>query len=678
MFYYEVAPTKIAMRCDTLTYSSDTKLSLGSIVLVSVRNTEYFAVVISSCKKPTYPVKPIAKVILSRPLPPHLLKSLIWLSSYYACPLPLALSSALPSLTKNIGEKYESQLVEFDSKEVTEARPSISASTLQRQASSTRLRGANSTASQLPPLTKSQQTALEQIKSNKNTTRLLHGITGSGKTHIYIHLIAEALASGRSALLLVPEISLTSQLVSVLSDYFPDLTLLHSRLTPATRRSLWLKTLYTDSPQIIVGTRSALFSPIANLGAIIIDESHDPSYLQDQSPKYSALRLASVLAANAKPPAFVLLGSATPNIVDYYIASQKKALVSLSEKAKKVEHPPEISIVSLKNRAAFTKNPYLSNATIEAIQEALSARHQVLIFHNRRGTASLTICEHCGWEALCPQCYLPLALHGDNYTLLCHSCSQKQPVPSSCPTCHNPSVLHKGIGTKLLESELNKLFVQAKIIRFDSDSASDQTFDKLYKQVRDHQYDIIIGTQHLAKGLDLPSLRLVVVPDADSGLALPDFAAEERVFNLISQVVGRVGRGHNSGTDADKIIIQTYRPEHPLLRAGVTADYQTFYNIALTTRRRSLTPPFMHLLRLSFTRQTERLVIQRLAELHKDLTKKFPDLTISPPRPAFHERSPKGYTWELLVKSPLRAPLLKVSDSLPTGVLATLDPPSLL
>lgn len=643
--FYDVIPAKaLGQNLSTLTYHSDTPYNPGQIVLIPFGRQTVVGVVKKSVKKVNFPTKDIIKPLYDTPLPAHLLSVITWLSDYYVVPLSLALSLFLPTgLTKTRRQKTEQ----------TSTPPQ-----------------------KLPliPLNLAQKTALKALVAPPNGTKLLHGITGSGKTNIYLELTKNALKAQKSTILLVPEIALTSQLVRVFEETFGgQITLMHSRQTEAQRHLIWEKIHNSNTPQIIIGPRSALFTPVKNLGLIIIDEAHDSSYYQDNPPRYSALRLASFIAQNQKIPC--ILGTATPNIVDYHLALQKNTLVSLPTKAKTTT-PIKTTVVDFHSPTNFSKNRYFSNQLLASISDNLEKGYQTLIFHNRRGSAPITICQKCGWQALCPHCFLPLTLHSDRFQLICHACGYHTQVPTSCPSCGHPDVIHKGFGTKLLESELKKLFKTAKIVRFDTDNTKGQTLDALYHQVKAGDFDIIIGTQTVAKGLDLPKLATVGIVQADSGLALPDFSAEERTFELITQVIGRIGRGHLKTAEA---IIQTFQPDHPVIQYAIKNDYASFYEYLIEKRRKEHLPPFTYLAKVSVTFKTEQTTLKHISALKNQL-QKHPKISCSQPMPAFHERSKSGYTWQLVVKSPSRTHLVQALSTLNPSAKPRifLDPPSLL
>ena len=660
--YYEVIPTKIfRMGASSLTYSSNLPLVPGNIVLVPLGKTSCPGIVLKKVPKPAFKTREVLKLLYKTPLPDYLLKSLLWLSSFYFAPLPSAASLFLPvGIEKNRRKKRNNNFFSSD----CEPRPS------EKEA--------------IVPLSTHQLSALSSLEALKTPTRLLFGVTGSGKTNIYLELTRKALEKAESVILLVPEIALTSQLVEIFEKTFAsqaEIVLIHSKLTESSRHQIW-ENLLLDSakdsscPKIIIGPRSALFSPLKNLGLIIIDEAHESAYFQENPPKYSGVRLASFISKTLKIPC--ILGTATPLVSDFYLASAKNSVVPLKVKAKSSSVRPEIKIVDLKSREAFSKNRYFSNALLSEIKKNLENKEQTLIFHNRRGSAPMTICEDCGWEALCPNCFLPLTLHSDSYSLICHSCGFAEKIPTSCPNCRCPSIIHKGFGTKLLETELKKLFPAAKIARFDADNNKSNSLEALYSEVKNGEIDILIGTQTLAKGLDLPRLASVGVVQADSGLSLPDFSAEEKTFELLTQVVGRVGRGHLSTAS---VIVQTYKPDSDIINFALTADYESFYNYSLKKRKKTNFPPFSYLLKLSITSKTEPTVLRKIRALKKSLSASplSSSLDISAPAPAFHERSTSGYTWQIIIKSKKRTSLLTLLNSLDLkDIKISLDPPNLL
>ena len=669
--YYEVIPTTTFKKSPLfsdglLTYSFDQNLAPGTIVSIPLGKKTALGIIYRKTTAPTdqnFIIKSINKIVHPIPLPNHLLKSLAWLSSYYLNPVAKTANLFLPlGIEKNRRKKSSaSTFIPQFSNPIQDIASPIAATTTHYQI----------------PLNPAQKQALTELHKIKTHTKLLHGITGSGKTNIYLELASQVFSSNQSVILLVPEISLTPQLVGRFQEHFGTQVIsLHSKLTEAERHLIWQRIHEADqsTPFVIIGPRSALFSPLKNLGLIIIDEAHEPSFYQDTSPRYHALRLASFMAQTLKIDC--LLGTATPRVEDYFLAQKNHAYVALSEKAKSITSQTKISLIDLKDRALFTRNRYFSDALLQDIENNLKQHKQTLLFHNRRGSAPLTICEHCGYQVLCPNCLLPLTLHSDSYQLICHTCGHHEPVPSTCPVCHHGSLIHKGFGTKLLESELKKLFKSARIARFDADNATADSLTQNFEAVKNGDIDIIIGTQTIAKGLDLPLLNTVGIVQADANLNLPDYAAEERTFQLITQVIGRVGRGHN---DINHVFLQTFQPEHPVILAAKSLDYAKFADYLLKKRQLSHLPPFFYLLRISIVKKTEDLTIKKIMELHRAL-KKIPDVYLSAPTPSFHEYTPSGYSWQIIVKAKKRDSLTHLIESLDQypEIRFAIDPPSLI
>lgn len=646
--FYEVIPGKVFGKGEVLTYTSDEPLVPGQIVVVPLGRGTAVGVVDKKVAQPDFATKKILKVLYSTPLPAHLVATAKFVAEYYQVPLASTLGLILPNGVEKKRRKTEQMFGNIAKTEQAAANAEI-------------------------PLNQAQKKALEALKKATGATKLLHGVTGSGKTNIYLKMAKNALLAQKSTILLVPEIALTGQLVRVFEKYFGDkVVLIHSRQTEAERHLIFNSLLETDEPKIIIGPRSALFAPLKNLGLIIIDEAHEGTYHQENAPKYSAIRVASYMAG--KLGIDLILGSATPTVEDYYLAKKKGALVTLTEKAKDTAIRPEIKIIDLKNRGEFSKNRYFSNSLLAAIKNNLEHGRQTLIFHNRRGSALLTICESCGEEMVCKNCYLPLTLHADAYELVCHTCGHKERVSLNCPKCGAPGLIHKGFGTKLLESELKKLFPGAQVKRFDADNKKGEGLDAVYSEVRDGEVDILVGTQTLAKGLDLPRLATVGVAQADAGLNLPDFMAEEKTFQLITQVIGRVGRGHS---DKAEVFIQTFRPESPVISMAAESDYLGFYEYTVKKRRKAGFPPFMFVAKLEITMKTEAIVLKKVraavASLARDKR-----LIVSPPMPAFHEHTSRGYTWQIIVRAKSRKALIEASKDLGPNFRVTFDPVGLL
>jgi len=646
MHYYEVAPNQI-VRTDSafFTYSSEQMLPVGQIVSIEVGKKQMIGVVLRSVKQPSYKTKPVTSVVEQTPIPHQLVETALWMSKYYVAHLANVLQTILPRglQKKRRPQSNQTQITKRDRTNIV--------------------------------FNKEQADALKALSVHDSGTFLLQGVTGSGKTEIYINLAKTAVTSGESAIILVPEIALTPQLISEFSNHFNNLLVTHSKMSESSRHIVWAEALNSTEPRVVIGPRSALFMPLNNIGVIIIDEAHEPSFKQEQTPKYSALRVATMLGRAHK--AKVIFGSATPSVIDRYLADKSdRPVLALTKLARIGSIAPSVKLVDMTKRTNFKNHRFLSNQLIEQMAETLQIGKQVLVFHNRRGSTSTTLCENCGWMASCPKCFLPLTLHSDNHHLRCHICGFTAEVPTSCPTCGSTNIIHKGIGTKLIESELRKLFPKSNIARFDADNAIDEAINARYHDLYSGEINIIIGTQTIAKGLDLPHLRTVGVIQADAGLALPDFSTNERTFQLLAQVVGRVGRNEHQ----TQVIVQTYQPTHPAIVNGLSQDYESFYAHTLSERQRGSFPPFTHLLKLTCIYKTEAAAIKNSQLLAKDLRNKInKEVQILGPTPAFYERQRDTYRWQLVLKSPKREYLIDALRLIPpTHWQFELDPTSLL
>lgn len=646
MRYYEVAPTKVArMEASFFTYASEQALEPGSLVRIPIGNIQQTGVVWREVTVPDFATKEITLVLESNPLPSSLLRLSEWLSEYYATHLAVVLQTVLPA---GLHKKRRARTISYD-------YPSRKRTKI--------------------VLNDEQLAAIKTIETASSGTVLLKGVTGSGKTRVYIESAKKQAAAGNSSIVLVPEIALTPQLVAEFREDFPDEQLLitHSGMTEAERHLTWRTCLESDKPLVIIGPRSALFSPVKHLGLIVIDEAHEPSFKQDQAPRYNTIRAAAVLAhqLNIK----LVIGSATPSISDYYLARETgRPIANLAKLAVKASLP-SIELVSFLQRSNFSQHRFFSNQLLAAIRESLATGKQALLFHNRRGTAAMTLCGNCGWSALCPNCFAPLTLHTDQHELRCHICNYHQNVPHTCPVCLSPDIIHKGIGTKMIADELERLFPNIRIARFDADNAIDETLQANYQALYDGDIRIIVGTQLIAKGLDLPHLQTVGVVQADSGLFLPDYQAEERVFQLLYQVAGRVGR---QSTHETKVIVQTYLPNHPVIHFGLQKNYDAFYDYAIEQRRRSLFPPFRFLLQLTCRYATEAAAVNAARTLASQIRTLHKDVEVLGPTPAFYERLGGKYRWQLIIKSQHRQALHDIALSVPKPWQIDLDPHDLL
>ena len=633
---------------EPLTYASKDKLKPLSIVTVPLQKRMVTGFVMREVSKPSFATKEVKTLLSDQPLPKQCLRLAQWLADYYAATLSEGLRQFTPATTTiRRGQPNHEQSVtataavqiEFDL-----------------------------------PLTDDQSQAIRAISRTKSTTVLLHGDTGTGKTRVYLELAREVLDSGRSVMLLTPEIALTTQLAVAVEQLLPHPTyVLHSQLSPAKRKKLWFAILEATEPVVIIGPRSALFAPLKDLGLIVVDEAHEPAYKQEKSPRYLALRVASQLGAISG--AKVILGTATPSVADYYVAEQKKVLVRMKTLAIAHSHgDPVAEIVDIKDRKNFTRNPYLSNQLIEAMNKELTDKKQVMIYLNRRGSARLILCDSCGWQLLCPHCDVPLVYHADKHIARCHICGFTQAPPMECPQCRNPDIIYRSIGTKALIENIAKLFPQYRLARFDSDNVAGEHINEVYGRLRAGEIDILVGTQLLAKGFDLPKLNLVGIVNAETSLALPDFTSEERAFQLLYQVIGRVGRGHGRG----HVIVQSIDPTNIVVKSALGRDWHSFYKHALAERQAFRFPPFAYLLQLTCRRATDSGAQTAAENLKKKLAAKKLPVEIIGPAPAFYARRGKYYYYQLVAKSKDRAHLLKLAKEVPADWAVDLDPINLL
>lgn len=648
MFYYEVSMIgNVGKFREVLTYASSTEFTVGTLVSVPVGKKTSTAVVIREVDKPDFDCKEIAKAIMPTPLPESLIKLHDWMSTYYATSSGAVWQTFLPA---RLAVKPRKPLAITD--EDKAVRTNI-------------------------VFNKDQASAIAKIRETKSGSMILHGITGSGKTAVYKQIATDTINAGRSVIVLVPEISLTTQLVQEFQRDFKRVIVTHSAMTAAERNATWRAVLTADKPVVIVGPRSALFLPVRNLGLIIVDEFHEPSYRQETSPRYNATTVAAKLAQLTSSR--LLLGSATPSIGDYYLASLRhRPIIQMTHLAKPGAVRPTTKIIDLTKRDNFSLESHLfTKPLLAASRQALKDHRQVLYFHNRRGTAGLAMCENCGWIATCPNCFIPLTLHGDKFQLVCHLCGYTEKPPLSCPDCHEPKVVYKGIGTKRIEEEAKKLFPKATIRRFDGDTVKGEAVQDLYDELKDGTVDIIIGTQTIAKGLDLPKLAVAGIIQADAGLAMPDFSASERTFQLIAQASGRVGRG----SEATTAIIQSYRPDDPAVKFGALQDYASFYKAEITKRQQGHFPPFAHLLKLTCTYKTERGATSASGRLTSQLRQRYGNqIKLLGPAPSFYERLRGLYRWQIVIRASKRSILTAIATDvakLPAWQIE-LDPGSLL
>ena len=511
---------------------------------------------------------------------------------------------------------------------------------------------------------------------------LLHGVTGSGKTEVYLRLLAKVLESGKSAIVLVPEISLTPQTVERFRSRFDHaggggvgVAVLHSHLTEAERREEWLR-LQRGKARIAIGARSAVFAPLSHLGLIIVDEEHENTYKQEETPRYHARDVAVMRAKIEGCP--VLLGSATPSIESYRNAvSGKYRLLELPRRADG-QVMPLIRMVDLRLQGKRAKSDGGLSAPLQmAITRRLELDQQTILFLNRRGFATSMLCEPCGHVCRCPNCSLAMTFHRAAERLVCHLCGHSSVPPSRCPECGDPGIRHAGIGTQRVEESIRKSFPKARIARMDADTMTRRgSYEEVLGKFRARQIDILVGTQMIAKGLDFPNVTLVGIINADIGLHSPDFRAGERTFQLLTQVAGRAGRGETEG----EVIVQTFSPESPALQHARHHDYAGFYEQEISFREAFRHPPFSRLLlvriRSVSLEKASRAASSVSAWLKKNAS---PSVEVSEAAPAPLEKSHGQYRFHVILKASSGAVLGRLGRDLtnlfrlPEGVVMTLD-----
>ncbi|PKM74236.1 MAG: primosomal protein N' [Firmicutes bacterium HGW-Firmicutes-16] len=502
----------------------------------------------------------------------------------------------------------------------------------------------------LPELTAQQETAYDGISSLINegnaACALLYGVTGSGKTSVYVRLIDELLKRDKSSILLVPEIALTPQMLETFSSYFGDeIAVMHSSLSAGERYDEW-KRIKNGTARVVVGTRSAVFAPVKNLGLIIIDEEQEDSYKSENTPRYHARDVAKFRCARSD--AFLLLGSATPDIVSRYNAQiGKYSFFSLPARYNQMSLP-QVGIVDMKKELRNGNGGNFSSVLIKELQENISREEQSILFLNRRGMFKLISCTECGYTYKCPRCSVSLTYHSANNRLMCHYCGYTQNVDAACPDCGG-KLNFVGAGTQKIEEELREHFPETEIIRLDTDTvAAAGSHDILLNRFRDENVPVLIGTQMVTKGLDFPNVTLVGVLLADQSLYSGDYRSSERTFSLITQVVGRSGRGEAPG----RAVIQTFTPQNQVILQAASQDYDSFYASELEMRRLQWCPPFSELFAITAVGQNESVVMRCLSAAKRILSKELgnrADVRILGPAPLSVVRVNNSFRYRLTI-----------------------------
>lgn len=499
-------------------------------------------------------------------------------------------------------------------------------------------------------LTDDQQEAyksiLESIQAHRQRTYLLHGVTGSGKTEVYLQTIEEVLKLGRQAMMLVPEIALTPQMVLRFKRRFGDeVAVLHSGLSKGERYDEWQK-IRDGKASVSVGARSSVFAPFKNLGMIIIDEEHESSYKQEDYPRYQARDIAQWRSQYHQCP--LILGSATPSLETY--ARAEKGVYELLSLPNRVNQQalPEIEIVDMRTELSSGNRSMFSEQLRKAIQQRLDKKEQIVLFLNRRGYASFMLCRDCGHVPQCPNCDISLTYHKSTDQLKCHYCGHQEVPPNKCPNCESEHIRQVGTGTQRVEELLQEAFQEARIIRMDVDTTSRKgAHEKLLDDFGAGKGDILLGTQMIAKGLDFPNITLVGALNADTMLNLPDFRASERTYQLLTQVSGRAGRHEKEG----EVIIQTYNPEHYAIKDVQANDYTAFFNKEMNYRKMGKYPPYFFLINFTIAHKEMKKVMEASKHIHKILLQHLTDKAlVLGPSPAALSRINNEYRFQILVK----------------------------
>lgn len=495
-------------------------------------------------------------------------------------------------------------------------------------------------------LTNDQKSVVDEVLANTGYfPYLLFGVTGSGKTEVYMELIEDALNKGKTSIVLVPEISLTPQMVLRFQKRFGDnIAAIHSALSDGEKYDEWRRIVKGEA-KIVIGARSAIFAPLNNIGMIIIDEEHSDSYKQDDSnPRYNAKDIALLRGKYHNCP--VIMGSATPSLEVF--ARAKKGVFKLLELPNRINGKslPHINIVDMNEMISKTKG-HFSPVLLEAISARLLKNEQIILLLNRRGYSSFVTCKNCGYTFKCPNCDITLTYHKSSRTLRCHYCGYGTKVYDTCPECHEKSINDLGVGTEKVEEELNKLFPESRILRMDFDTTSRKGMhEKMIKDFKNHEYDILLGTQIVSKGLDFDNVTLVGVINADTSLNIPDFRSSETTFSLLAQVAGRAGRSDKEG----EVIIQTFNPEHYAIQYTKKHDYLGFYNREMSIRRELKYPPYYYICYVKISGKDNKYIYEDSLKITKLFHNKLINMIILGPSPCTIFKLNNIYRYGIILK----------------------------
>ena len=585
----------------------------------------------SHCAVPPEKIKQISKIVDSEPLiTDELLETAIWVSKYYLCTIGEAVNSILPSARRESSEQGFS----FDSE--------ISAGIRQN-------------------LSEEQKKAVEKIlayaEKNESSFHYLYGPTGSGKTEVFLQTAEKILKQNKGVIYLVPEISLTQQVVdSVVNRFGPQVAVLHSSLTQSQKLTQWKKILHRES-RIVIGARSAVFAPVPDLGMIIIDEEHDSSYKSGNTPRYHARQTAMYRSTKLKIP--LIMGSATPSVEAWHLMNCAKLIKHTLSKRLAGGEKPSIKCINL-NQSVM--QGCISEELKNEIDDTLKEKKQAILFLNRRGFTHFFRCNTCGFEMKCKNCSVSMTFHKSENRLKCHYCGWQTLPPSSCPKCGSLDIGYSGFGTEFIEAETSQKFPNAKIVRVDTDSISKKgELQEKIDAFKKGEFDIMLGTQMVAKGLNFPNLKTVGVILADTALHLPDFRATERTFSLITQVAGRAGRFFPNG----KVLVQTYNPENQAISFACKGNTEGFYDFEINQRKLLSFPPFSRLIRLVF-RSPNQIKAQKTSEDAATLIEnlKIPGVQILGPSECPLSKISQNYRFQLILRGEKIVPLQNAARKL--------------
>jgi primosomal protein N' (replication factor Y) len=635
---------------------------IGVRLQVPFKNRELtgYLVGLRPLKDEPHKLKPLIRILDQEPvLPQSILDLAKWIADYYGCSWGEAIENSLPKWVK-YGKKADKAL----KKEKEEP-----AAAFEKREDLT--------------LSPEQKIVFESLcaafKKVKAKPILLHGVTGSGKSEIYIRAIRERLQEGRASICLVPEIALTEQIRHFFLHHFGnELEILHSKLSDNERFLAW-KRLERGAKRVVLGPRSAVFAPVHNLGLIIMDEEHENTYKQETTPRYHAREVAAWRAQNEN--AVFVMGTATPSLESMRRA--KTGEIEMLELKERIDHKamPEVRVVDLKQVMQDRRKPViLSQSLVTEIESNLKKGEGTMLLLNRRGFSTHIHCPKCGWIESCKSCQVSLIYHQEDDQLLCHYCNYQKRVPTDCGSCGAPMLRFSGFGTEKVESEVAARFPSARIARMDADSVKKRgSHEVILKEFRDRKIDVLIGTQMIAKGFDFPHVTLVGVVLADVGLMLPDFRSAERTFQLLTQVAGRAGRGKIPG----RVIVQTYSPDHPSVTCARTHDFMKFYQNELPARQEYRYPPFQRLINIIIRSKEENKAYQfgrSLREaIQEALKPEARTVEIIGPAPLPFYRLRGHFRWHIMLKCPLESGLTgRVKTALnqvkkPSGVQFALD-----